>query len=190
MNKFLIVGLGNPGENYKETRHNIGFKILDHLADQFVISWNNDKHGLICFFQHKGRKIYLLKPSTFMNLSGKAVRYHLAQQNIKIANLLVVSDDLHLPFGKIKIKRKGSDGGHNGHKDIIEKLNQNNYSRLKFGIGNDFPAGSQSDYVLDKWSEAEIKLLDDLIIISSNTVLSFCTSGPDQTMKHFNQHNN
>ncbi len=186
MNKFLIVGLGNPGKEYEETRHNIGFKILNHLAEQFTASWNNEKHGLISLFQHKGRKIYLLKPSTFMNLSGKAVRYYLAQQNIKIDNMLVVSDDLHLPFGKMKIKRKGSDGGHNGHKDIIEKLNQNNYSRLKFGIGNDFSIGSQSDYVLDQWSETEIELLNNMIIKSSNIIISFCTSGIDQTMKNFN----
>jgi len=186
MDKFLIVGLGNPGLDYQETRHNIGFKIIDYLVKKFDLIFENQQHSLISSFQHKGRKIILMKPSTFMNLSGKAVRYHLVKNKIKINNLLVISDDLHLPFGTVKIKRKGSDGGHNGHKDIIEKLESNHYSRLKFGIGNDFLVGQQSNYVLDVWSEKERSLLNNLIDMSSQAVLSFCTLGVESTMKNFN----
>ncbi|MAZ58212.1 MAG: aminoacyl-tRNA hydrolase [Flavobacteriales bacterium] len=186
MDKLLIVGLGNPGVGYQETRHNIGFKIIDYLADKFDLIFKNQKHGLISSFQYKGRTITLMKPSTFMNLSGKAVRYHLVKNKIKITNLLIVSDDLHLPFGSIKVKRKGSDGGHNGHKDIIDKLESSNYSRLKFGIGNDFLVGKQSNYVLDMWSEKECDVLNNLIEKSSKAVLSFCTVGIELTMKNFN----
>ncbi|MAQ70379.1 MAG: aminoacyl-tRNA hydrolase [Flavobacteriales bacterium] len=186
MNKLLIVGLGNPGLDYQETRHNIGFKIVDYLAENFDVPFENQKYSLTSSFKHKGRIITLMKPSTFMNLSGKAVRYHLDKNKIRINNLLIISDDLHLPFGSIKIKRKGSDGGHNGHKDIIEKLDSSNYSRLKFGIGNDFLVGQQSNYVLDIWSEAERDLLNNLIDKSSKAVLSFCTAGIELTMKNFN----
>lgn len=186
MDKFLIVGLGNPGLDYQETRHNIGFKIIDYLSVKFNLCFENQKNGLVTSFQYKGRTIILIKPSTFMNLSGKAVRYHLAHHKIKTINMLIISDDLHLPFGTIKLKRKGSDGGHNGHRDIIEKLNSTNYSRLKFGIGNNFLVGQQSKYVLDVWSENESNLLNNLIIKSSEAILSFCALGAEATMKNFN----
>ena len=186
MDKLLIVGLGNPGLDYQETRHNIGFKIIDYLAKKFDVTFENQKHALISSFQYKGRTIILMKPSTIMNLSGKAVRYHLVKNKINMTNVLIVSDDLHLPFGSMKIKRKGSDGGHNGHKDIIEKLESSNYARLKFGIGNDFLVGQQSNYVLNIWSKNECNLLNNLINESSEAVLSFCTLGLELTMKNFN----
>ena len=184
--KYLIIGLGNPGEEYIGTRHNIGFDILDYLSNQFQTDFTVDKYGSIANFKIKGRTVFLLKPSTFMNLSGKSVRYHLLANKIKIDNLLVVSDDLHLSFGTIRFKRKGSDGGHNGHKDIIEKLHQNTYPRLKFGIGNDFYQGQQSQYVLDKWSIQESELLNKLIVKCSNSIVTFCTLGIDEAMKEFN----
>ena len=186
MDKFLIVGLGNPGLDYQETRHNIGFKIIDYLAEKFDLTFRNQKYGLTASFQYKGRTINLMKPSTFMNLSGKAVHYHLEKNKIRINNLLIISDDLHLPFGLIKIRRKGSDGGHNGHKDIIEKLESINYSRLKFGIGSNFLVGQQANYVLGVWSEEERDLLSHLIEKSSKSVLSFCAVGVELTMKNFN----
>ena len=186
MNKFLVVGLGNPGEEYAGTRHNIGFAILDHLSLKFKSTFNLERYGFITNFKTKGRNIFLLKPSTFMNLSGKSVRFHLAAHKIPMSNLLIISDDLHLAFNTIKLRRKGSDGGHNGHKDIIEKLNSSNYARLKFGIGNNFHKGNQSKYVLEKWSKIELENLNSLVVKASNTIISFCTVGIDNTMKEFN----
>ena len=186
MQKHLIVGLGNPGEEYSGTRHNVGFDIVDFLAQKFEASFSIEKHGLIAGFKYKGHNIFLLKPNTFMNLSGKSVRYHLNEKNISLTNLLVASDDLHLPFGIIKCKRKGSDGGHNGHKDIIETINTSNYARLKFGIGNQFRRGFQSNYVLGPWRETEKKILPDLISKSSDVIINFCLLGIDDAMKKNN----
>ena len=186
MNKLLVVGLGNPGEIYQKTRHNIGFAILDYLADEKSIIFSEKKYGWLCSFKFKGRTVYLLKPSTFMNLSGQAVRYYLQLHKIHMDNMLIVSDDIHLSFGTIKLRRKGSDGGHNGHKDIINKLEHNNYRRLKFGVGNQFQSGQQSKYVLDKWSALESKLIDKYIEKSVDAILTFCHLGIDETMKKFN----
>ncbi len=186
MNKYLIVGLGNPGEEYQGTRHNIGFDIVDYVASKFEVEFRLERLGLIGSFNLKGRKIYLLKPSTFMNLSGKAIQYHLKINKIHINNLFVVSDDLHLPFGTIKCKRKGSDGGHNGHKNIIECLQKPTYSRLKFGIGNDFKKGYQSNYVLSPWSNEENLTLRCLVKKSLNLIVDFCLLGIEETMKNNN----
>tara|TARA_B100000287_G_C20607198_1_gene770539 strand:- start:15 stop:575 length:561 start_codon:yes stop_codon:yes gene_type:complete len=186
MNKYLIVGLGNLGEEYQGTRHNIGFDIVDYLASKFEVAFKLERLGLIGSFNLKGRKVYLLKPSTFMNLSGKSIKYYLNLNKIKINNLFVVADDLHLPFGTIKCKRKGSDGGHNGHKNIIECLQGSTYSRLKFGIGNNFQKGHQSNYVLSPWSNEQNLALRDLVIKSSNLIVDFCLLGIEETMKNNN----
>ena len=186
MEKFLIVGLGNPGEKYIGTRHNIGFSILNHLAEQFNLAFNSEKNGHVAIWKFKGRTIYLLKPSTFMNLSGKAVRYYLNKYKIQIDNLLIISDDLHLPLGVIRIKRKGTDGGHNGHKDIIEKLATSYYPRLKFGVGNNFLPGKQSNYVLEPWHKDELDRINSLIINSINAICDFCWRGVDETMRNHN----
>ena len=186
MDKFLLVGLGNPGEKYQENRHNIGFKIADSISSKYATSFETMKYGDITSFKIKGRSIWLLKPSTFMNLSGKAVRYYLLKHNIKVCNLLIFSDDLHLPFGKIRIKGKGADGGHNGHKDVIEKLASSNYARLKFGVGSNFNTGEQSNYVLSDWSKQEKSKLNNFIDTSVDAIINFCILGIDNTMSKFN----
>lgn len=186
MDKFLLIGLGNPGQKYLDTRHNIGFRIVDALCERFQSSFELDKYGFLSQFNIKGHQIFVLKPNTFMNLSGKAARYYLQLKKIKIANLLVISDDLHLPFGKIKIRRKGSDGGHNGHKDIIQKLNTSNYCRLKFGIDGNFKAGEQSQYVLNTWTQQEQQMLESFINVGVDAITNFCTLGVDEAMAKFN----
>ncbi len=186
MHKFLLVGLGNPGEKYQNTRHNIGFKIVDCLSTRFEGTFTKEKYGDVAKFKIKGHQIIVLKPTTFMNLSGKAVRYHLDLNKIKIENVLVASDDLHLPFGSIKIKRKGSDGGHNGHKDIIRVLNTLHYTRLKFGISSDFVIGEQSKYVLNRWSKEEQDVLNNFIETAADAIINFCTLGIDNTMSAYN----
>ena len=186
MDKFLLVGLGNPGEKYQENRHNIGFKIADALSIKYNAYFETMKYGDITSFKIKGRSIWLLKPSTFMNLSGNAVRYYLLKHNIKFCNLLIFSDDLHLPFGKIRVKGKGADGGHNGHKDIIEKLSTSSYPRLRFGVGSNFKTGEQSKYVLSDWSEQEIIKLNNFIELAVDAISNFCILGLDSTMSKFN----
>ena len=186
MDKFLLVGLGNPGEKYQENRHNIGFKIADAIAKQHDVSFDNVKHGDLATLKIKARSIFLLKPSTFMNLSGNAVRYHLLTNKIKIKNILIFSDDLHLPFGKIRFRGKGADAGHNGHKDIIDKLGTSNYARLKFGVDNNFKPGQQSRYVLSDWSSEETMKLNDFIDVSVEAISNFCILGLDNTMSKYN----
>ena len=186
MKQYLIVGLGNPGSKYNGTRHNIGFDVLDYMGAKFNVDFISERYGLFGSFKLKGRTIFLLKPSTFMNLSGKSVRYHLNQINNNLTNLLVVSDDLHFPFGVIKCRRKGSDGGHNGHKDIISTLQTSDYSRVKFGIGDQFKRGLQSNYVLDRWSDLEKESLKNLIMKTTDLITTFCLEGVDKTMKKFN----
>ena len=186
MDKFLLAGLGNPGEKYKETRHNIGFEIIDALCSNFETSFELAKHGYVASIKIKGRQVFLLKPTTFMNLSGRAVKYYLFKNKIKLENLLVVSDDLHLPFGKIKIKRKGSDGGHNGHKDIIKELETQYYARLKFGVSNKFISGNQSKYVLSPFQSEERSIINDFINVSVDAMINFCTLGIEKTMAEFN----
>lgn len=169
--KYLIVGLGNPGDEYAHTRHNIGFDVLDQLAGSQP--WELSHHGWITEIKHKGRTLLLLKPNTYMNLSGKALVYWMQQEKIKIENVLVVVDDLSLPLAKLRMRNKGSDGGHNGLKSIQASLNSDEYSRLKFGIGNDFPRGRQVEFVLGKWKPEEQEPIQKGIDEAVNTVLTF-----------------
>jgi len=183
---FLIVGLGNIGVKYESTRHNIGFKALDFVAEQSSAFFTPERYGEISTFKYKGKNIYLLKPNTFMNLSGSAVRYWLTKLKIDIKNLLVVTDDLNLEVGNLRMKKNGSDGGHNGLKNIQQTLSTNQYPRLRIGVGNNFPKGKQIDYVLGKWSEEEYSILDQKMEIIKDMVLSFCFAGIDNTMNKYN----
>lgn len=186
MKKFLIVGLGNIGEKYNNTRHNIGFKILDEIASKENISFESGKLGSIAKFRFKGRTFILLKPSTFMNLSGKSVKYWLTKEKIIPENLLVICDDLNLSFGAIRIKAKGSDGGHNGLKDINAVLQTQKYARFRFGVGSEFSKGRQSDFVLGEWDAEENKLLPERLEKSIQIIKSFGTAGLNNTMNTFN----
>ncbi len=184
--KYLIVGLGNIGAEYSETRHNIGFKILDALPGASGILYQTAKLGDVANFRYKGRTLILLKPSTFMNLSGKAVNYWLQAEKIQLENLLVVTDDLNLQFGKQRLRPKGSDGGHNGLKSINDVLGTSDYVRLRIGIGSDFSKGQQVNYVLSPWSDEEYGHLDDRISIACETIKSFAAVGCAPTMTNFN----
>lgn len=184
--KYLIVGLGNTGADYVNTRHNIGFKALNHFANTHNIEFENRKLGALANYKLKGRTFLLLKPNTFMNLSGKAIKYWLDKEKIPMANLLVVTDDLNLSFGTLRLKTKGSDGGHNGLKDIQDKLNTTQYSRLRFGISDEFSKGRQVDYVLGAWSEEESSKLDERLNRVSQSLISFGMSGINETMNQFN----
>lgn len=186
MKKFLIVGLGNIGPKYHNTRHNIGFKTLDYLAEKENLTWETAKLGDITIYKVKGRSFLLLKPSTYMNLSGKAVKYWLDKEKIPLENLLVVTDDLNLPFGSIRVKIKGSDGGHNGLKDIQNVLQTTKYNRFRFGISNEFSKGSQIDYVLGDWSSDEEKQLPERLEISKKIIESFALAGINITMNSYN----
>ena len=186
MKKFLIVGLGNIGPKYHNTRHNIGFKTLDYLAEKENLTWETAKLGDITVYKVKGRSFLLLKPSTYMNLSGKAVKYWLDKEKIPLENLLVVTDDLNLPFGSIRVKIKGSDGGHNGLKDIQNVLQTTKYNRFRFGISNEFSKGSQIDYVLGDWSSDEEKQLPERLEISKKIIESFALAGINITMNSYN----
>lgn len=186
MKKYLIAGLGNIGAEYTNTRHNIGFKILDELASNENVTFNTDKLGDVASFRFKGRTFILLKPSTYMNLSGKAVKYWLDKEKIPNENLLVISDDLNLDFGSFRLKAKGSAGGHNGLKDINEKLGNQNYARFRFGVSANFSTGKQSNYVLGEWSKEENRYLPELLFKGANLVKSFGTAGIGNTMNQFN----
>ncbi len=184
--KYLIAGLGNIGEEYENTRHNIGFTVLEHLANTEGVRFANDRLGSVCNIKVKGRTLILLKPSTYMNLSGKSVQYWLNFEKIPLENLLVVTDDIALPFGTIRIKGKGSDGGHNGLKSIQELLMTPNYPRLRFGVGNNFSQGRQVEYVLGKWNTDEKKLLTEHVTKAADAVKAFCSIGINHTMNQFN----
>ena len=186
MKKFLIVGLGNIGSEYANTRHNIGFKILDYIANQEGTSFQTVKLGEVAELKIKGRTLLLLKPNTYMNLSGKAVKYWLEKENIEKENMLVITDDLNLAFGTIRIKTKGSDGGHNGLKNIQLLLNSTEYPRYRFGISDAFKKGQQVDYVLGEWSEEEKEKLKERLEISSEIVKSFALAGLSNTMNIYN----
>jgi PTH1 family peptidyl-tRNA hydrolase len=186
MKKYLIVGLGNIGEKYENTRHNIGFKILDYFANQEALTFETQKLGDITTYKFKGRTFILLKPNTYMNLSGKAVLYWLTKEKIPLENLLIITDDLNLPFGSIRLKTKGSDGGHNGLKDIQEKLNTTTYNRFRFGISDAFSKGKQVDYVLSEWTDEENKTLKERFGKSVELIKSFGLSGVKNTMNTFN----
>ena len=185
--KYLVVGLGNIGAEYAATRHNIGFRVLDALAEASNISFTTVRYGAMASLKHRGRTVYLLKPSTYMNLSGKAVRYWMEQEKIPIENLLVISDDISLPFGQLRMRKKGSAGGHNGLKNISELLGREDYARMRFGIGGDFARGHQVDYVLGEWSDEEQKLMPERLKIFDQAILSFACAGPDLTMNTFNK---
>ncbi len=184
--KYLIAGLGNIGSEYQHTRHNIGFDIVDALAQEAGASFFTERFADYALVKHKGRQIHLIKPSTYMNLSGAAVRYWLQKLDIDKSNMLVLVDDLALPYGTIRIRAKGSDGGHNGLKHITEMLQSDDYPRLRFGIGNTFSKGNQVNYVLGKWNDDESKQLPELIKKSCEAVLSFSAIGLERTMNLFN----
>lgn len=186
MKKFLIAGLGNIGAEYAQTRHNIGFKVLDYFAEKEALTFESNRLAERSEYKLKGRTFVLIKPTTYMNLSGKAVRYWLEKENIPIENLLVITDDLNLPFGSIRIRTKGSDGGHNGLKDIQGQLQTTNYNRYRFGISNEYEKGRQIDYVLGKWSEEELKNLPERLEKSVEIIKSFGLSGIQLTMNLFN----
>jgi len=184
---YLIAGLGNIGEEYTETRHNIGFEVVDKLAKDFEVSWDLERHAYKTYFRYKGRGFHLIKPTTFMNLSGKAIRHWLSHLKIKPGNLLVIMDDLSLPFGKIRLRQKGSHAGHNGLKSIEEALGNNQYARLRFGIGDNFSKGKQIQYVLGKWTNEEYGELQPLIKKSSEAVVAFATIGAKLAMEAYNK---
>lgn len=186
MKKYLIVGLGNIGEKYENTRHNIGFKVLDYFANKEDLVFETKKLGDLTTYKLKGRTFILLKPNTYMNLSGKAVLYWLTKEKIPLENLLVITDDLNLPFGSIRLKTKGSDGGHNGLKDIQEKLNTTKYNRFRFGISDAFGKGRQVDYVLGEWTQEEDNQLKERLEKSIELIKSFALAGINNTMNAFN----
>lgn len=185
--KYLIVGLGNIGDKYKNTRHNIGFKILDALADASNIVFKDDRYGAMTQYKFKGRTFILVKPSTYMNLSGKTVNYWLQKEKIPVNNLLILVDDLAIPFGALRLKGKGGDAGHNGLKNINEVLGHQNYARIRFGIGDEFSKGLQVDYVLADWSAEEKKTLDERIKVAIDMIKGFGTIGLQLTMTQFNK---
>ncbi|HET6540214.1 MAG TPA: aminoacyl-tRNA hydrolase [Chryseolinea sp.] len=184
--KFLITGLGNPGAEYELTRHNVGFLVLDQLADKQGASFEIDRLAEKAEFKHKGRTIHLIKPTTFMNLSGKAIAYWLQELKIEKENLLVVVDDIALPFGSLRLRTKGSSAGHNGLKNIELILNGQQYSRLRVGVGDTFHKGQQSDYVLSNFTQPEFETLPPIITKANEMILSFCTIGAERTMGLFN----
>lgn len=193
MSKYLIAGLGNIGTEYEFTRHNVGFEVANALAKSLVKTgeptdrlFSIDKHALIHHTKFKGHQIVIIKPTTYMNLSGKAVNFWLSVEKIPVENLLVITDDIALPFGTLRLKKKGSDGGHNGLADIALSLNTTDYNRLRFGVGSDFNKGKQVDYVLGKWNAEEQKILPERIERSVEIARSFIGIGVDRTMSEYN----
>jgi len=186
MKKFLIVGLGNIGPKYSNTRHNIGFKVLDALAKEESLSFETEKLGDLTTYKYKGRTAFLLKPNTYMNLSGKAVRYWLTKEKIPVENLLVITDDINLPFGTIRLKAKGSAGGHNGLKDVEAQLGTSKYNRFRFGVGAAFSKGRQVDYVLGEWSGEEEIAMSERLDKGIALIKSFISAGLANTMNTFN----
>ena len=184
--KYLIACLGNIGAEYDGTRHNIGFKIADRLAKDLEGSFTTNRLAQTSEMKYRGRTLFVIKPTTYMNLSGKAVKYWLDQEKIPIENLLVVNDDIALPLGTIRLRKKGADAGHNGLTDIIEKLGTNVFCRLRFGLGDDFPKGRQIDFVLGQWKPSEEPIVDQTVDKAVEAIKSFVTQGPDRTMNQFN----
>ena len=185
--KYLIVGLGNIGEEYKNTRHNVGFTVLDAMTMASNSSFTDKRYGAISEIKYKGRNLILLKPSTYMNLSGNAVRYWMTKENIPIENLLIIVDDLAIPLGSIRMRSKGSDGGHNGLAHINSTLGTNEYARIRIGIGNSFNKGAQINFVLGKWDASERKFMEERIAIVVEMIKSFAFSGTELTMTAFNK---
>ena len=185
--KYLIAGLGNIGAEYTETRHNIGFKVVDALAKAAGVAFETGRYGSVAELKYKGRTFILLKPSTYMNLSGKAVGYWLKTEKIPIENLFVVVDDIALPFGTLRLRPKGSAGGHNGLKNIAELLGTEEYARMRFGVGGDFPKGHQVEYVLGEWTDAEREAMPGRLKVFVDAIRSFATAGVATTMNFFNK---
>jgi PTH1 family peptidyl-tRNA hydrolase len=184
--KYLIAGLGNIGSEYENTRHNIGFDVLDVLAKEFNVKFETERLAGVCKFRHKSRTFVLIKPTTYMNLSGRAVKYWMDTEKISIDKLLVVTDDLALDLGALRMRPKGSHGTHNGLENIIQVLGQNNFARLRFGIGNQFSRGRQVDFVLGKWKASEMPIIDEKIPQAIEMIKSFGTIGVQRTMNLFN----
>lgn len=184
--KYLIVGLGNIGDEYADTRHNIGFRMLDAFAKASNITFEDKRYGFVGKGRVKSAELVLLKPSTYMNLSGNAVRYWLQQEKIPVENLLVLVDDLNLKFGAIRIRKQGSNGGHNGLGNIQSVLGTENYARVRFGIGSEFTRGAQVNFVLGKWTEDEEKQMEDRLKVTNEIIPSFCLQGIDRTMNLYN----
>ena len=186
MAKFLIVGLGNIGPEYEGTRHNIGFQMVDVFANSIGAKWEDKRYGFVAKCRVKNAELVLLKPSTYMNLSGNAVRYWLGQEKIPVENMLVLVDDLNLPFGTIRIRKQGSNGGHNGLGNIQSVLGTENYARVRFGIGNEYTRGTQINFVLGERTDEEKKQIDERLKVTSEIIPSFCLQGIDRTMNQFN----
>ncbi len=184
--KYLIVGLGNPGVQYELTRHNIGFLTLDRLADLKGATFQNDRLADVTQFKHKGRTLYLIKPTTYMNLSGKAVNYWMQELKVTPEQTLIVTDDIALPFGKLRMRAKGSSAGHNGLQNIEDTLGNQQYPRLRCGVGNDFPKGRQVDYVLSRFPQEQLDQLTEVMDRAGEMILSFATLGINQTMSQYN----
>jgi PTH1 family peptidyl-tRNA hydrolase len=187
MEKYLIVGLGNIGEEYKDTRHNVGFTVLDVMAMTSNTVFTDKRYGAICRVKHRGRELILLKPSTYMNLSGHAVDYWLKKEKILPSNMLVIVDDIALPLGSIRMRHRGSAGGHNGLAHISTTLGTDEYPRIRFGIGNGFRKGSQVDWVLGTWNPEERKIMDQRISVVIDMIKSFAYAGTELTMTAFNK---
>lgn len=186
MKRYLIACLGNIGPEYEGTRHNAGFMVADRLADDAGVSFRSGRYGDMATVRIKNCELLVLKPSTFMNLSGVAVRYWMNHEKLPLDRLLVVVDDLALPFGTLRLRKSGSDAGHNGLKNIAEQLGNQRYARLRFGVGNDFPRGGQIDYVLGRFPEEERKQLPERIAVAVDAIKAFCLSGPGFAMTHYN----
>lgn len=185
--KYLIVGLGNIGDEYEDTRHNIGFIVADALAQEGKAVFKPERHAAMTKLSVKGRIMVVIKPTTYMNLSGKAVRYWMQKEDIPLENILIIVDDLALPLGILRMRKKGSDGGHNGLISIIELLESTEFTRIRFGIGNDFAKGYQVDYVLGRWTSEEAKILIPRVKEAVEMIKSFVLTGPDRTMNVFNK---
>ncbi len=185
--KYLIVGLGNIGDEYVGTRHNVGFRVVDAFAQKQGAEWADKRYGAIARTRVKNTELILLKPSTYMNLSGQAVRYWAQQEKIPVEHLLVIVDDLSLPVGKIRMRGSGSDGGHNGLKNIASCMMTQNYPRIKFGIGNEFPKGTQVDFVLGQFSDEDNRIINEKLDYVGEMIKSFCLQGLDRTMNQYNK---
>jgi len=184
--KYLIIGLGNPGAEYENTRHNIGFKVLDALVSASNTSFTTDRYADVAEVKFKGRNLVLIKPNTFMNLSGKAVSYWMQNTKIDVVNMLVITDDISLPFGVLRMRKKGSNGGHNGLKDVQAVLENSNYPRLRFGVGDHFSRGKQVEYVLDDFSDEDCTTIKNRIEMAVKMIQAFATIGVERTMSDFN----
>jgi len=184
--KYLVVGLGNIGSEYQNTRHNIGFKVLDAFIEASNLVFTSNRYGAVCEKKIKGRSVIFLKPNTFMNLSGKSVAFWVRKEKIAIEDVLIIVDDIALPFGTLRLKGKGSDGGHNGLKSIIECLESTNFARMRFGLGNDFSKGNQIDYVLGEWTDEESKVMPDLLDQAKDIINAFVMMGISKTMNIYN----